>query len=117
MVSFSEELICRITKENFEICVEFFIVFSRFESILKEFLYINKDKVDWDKFISEEKQNIINLEKNKTVEDSYTFLVENPPKKQIIKDWILVWKKVDETWDDIFLTSRYIWRVRNNLFH
>ena len=103
---------------DINICMEFFIVFSRFEYCLKRagylYTYKNRCGADWYKFFTNNRDSInILLEDNVEL---FEYILKNPPKKQAIVDGQLSWKEVKEK-DKITAINQYLRIIRNNLFH
>jgi hypothetical protein len=99
-----------------KLCLDFFIVFSRFEYCLKRAGYIIGDEkncgADWDSFFSNYNSKInVLLEK-----ESFQYLLKNPPKKQVLKNSELAWIDSRES-NDLKAINIYLKRIRNNLFH
>lgn len=99
-----------------ELCLDFFIIFSRFEYSLKRSGYITgndkKCEANWDEFFKKYKDEIKKLSKKRYFQD----LLKNPPKKQIITDGKLAWK-LNKYTHEYEAINNYIRCVRNNLFH
>lgn len=99
-----------------------FKIFAQYESSLKEHGYfqsVNGQKiiVDWDRFVNEKiGQNFLELLEDN--EQSAIYILENPPKKQIVnEDNEIVWQDVSNHERSIQALFGHISRVRNNLFH
>jgi hypothetical protein len=94
----------------------FFVVFSRFEYTLKRAGYLrgnNKAQPDWNRLAGELGQDFLTRVR---VSGEATTLLEQPPKKQVVRDGLLDWKTMPpiENANDLFLS---VCCVRNNLFH
>lgn len=107
---------------NKDLVFNFFIVFSRFEYALKRAGYLKFDKngvhPDWEKFASELKPRFKSFV-TQELEPSITYLKDNPPKKQVVKNKSLDWNVAHDNQKQpiINLLIIYIRRIRNNLFH
>jgi len=105
--------------EGFDLAIRFFLAFSRFEYALKRAGYTNPERADadWDKFCSKYKDSFsLDQPPGNLINGSY--LLEEPPQKQILVDNQLDWSNTNEQKEQIIFTlSRYARRVRNNLFH
>jgi hypothetical protein len=99
---------------------QFFQVFSRMEYALKASGYNYGDgtaKANWDRFALAVASSV-NSPPSGEVGEAIAFLLDEPPKKQIIASGVLEWRvspaNTGNKADDLFV---YIRRVRNNLFH
>lgn len=107
-----------LIKNNPEI-VDFFVYFSRFEFALKSIESSRAKKNDgsvdanWDGFAKEYKEKLLAFTE---VEKSFSYLLNNPPKKRPYSgtDWVAV-NHFDKP--DYLKICLYIKTVRNNLFH
>jgi hypothetical protein len=112
----------KIHPSEADLVFDFFVVFSRFEFVLKRsgFLKGNEDKAepDWDKFC-----NKVSEKFDKTASSEFQqaceYYTTQPPKKQIVRDGDLVWKEnVQGKGESEFRwIIRSVKTVRNNLFH
>jgi len=99
---------------------EFFREFARYEYCLKV-TGLRKGtntrvEADWSKY-AEEIQSVIE-NPNKKLDCSITYLINNPPKKQVLKNDLLCWSNVMPNHrNKSDLVFSLICRVRNNLFH
>ncbi len=93
--------------------------FSRFEYALKRAGYIGQDggaaKADWDKF--ENDLSGLPAGELAPVLACGEYILQNPPKKQVVKNGGLGWENSAPTASAIKTLLRYVGRVRNNLFH
>lgn len=103
-----------------ELATELFKTFARFEYALKASGFNNGDgeaKPNWRDFaLSVETQ----LQNSKSPEllKAITFMRQQPPKKQIIRNGLLEWDDAPPNTDsNADLVLLYVRRVRNNLFH
>ena len=99
-----------------EATVAFFAVFSRFECALKRSGYLQNKKgaeADWDKFAKGLGKQFLDELRNS---GDASELIDQPPKKQIIKNRQLAWQNITQITNvtELFVAVR---RVRNNLFH
>lgn len=111
-------------KVNNNLSTTFTLMFSRFEYVLKNMGYfIGSDKkvsADWDKY--SRKENIKEAFNNITAQviiDAVSYLLENPPKKQVVSDNNVIWKTSPPDpnlpkSEQVILMVR---RIRNNLMH
>lgn len=105
-----------------DIAFHLFKIFAQYESSLKEHGYFQSIRgqkiiVDWDRFVNEKiGQNFLELlEEN---EQSATYILENPPKQQVVNDnGQIVWQDVPNHERSVQALFGHISRVRNNLFH
>ena len=100
-----------------KLAVELFRKFARIEYALKATGFHHgegKAKPNWDKFASSVSGV---LEKDPAIAVAIEYIIEKPPKKQVIRNQLLEWEdatpNVSKT-HEILLCVR---RVRNNLFH
>lgn len=99
-----------------------FKIFAQYESSLKEHGYFQSSNgqkiiVDWDRFVNEKiGENFLELLEDN--EQSATYILENPPKKQVVNDnGEIIWKDVSNQERSVQTLFGHISRVRNNLFH
>ncbi|HGS5633700.1 TPA: hypothetical protein ACMDXI_004415 [Vibrio parahaemolyticus] len=107
--------------ENLEkLSFDFFKLFSRLEYSLKaaSFNTGNGDaKANWSDFAQNIDTQFLGCA-DEELKKSYSYVLENPPKKQIIENGQIKWSTVEPTskcQTDLILL--YVRRVRNNLFH
>jgi len=108
-------------KVDKDIVARFFILFSRFEYALKRekyaCMYNNRVYVKWSVF-AKDYNSSFNFERTDEIKSAVDYLEQHPPKKQILKNGTLGWKKVEKQstlrLEQIICSVR---RVRNNLFH
>ena len=104
------------------IAFDLFKIFAQYESSLKENGYFQSNNgqkiiVDWDRFVNEKiGQSFLELLEDK--EQSAIYILENPPKKQVINgDNQIIWQDVPNNERSVQTLFGHISRVRNNLFH
>ncbi|PPL02467.1 hypothetical protein [Parapedobacter indicus] len=113
---------------NFDLLMEFFVVFSRFEFTLKIAGYLqdnvkNEARPDWLKYGLKKKETfddyIDSLETGNELKMAIEYILINPPKKQFVGDGnMLIFALVpDENPSNTQKLCTYITRIRNNLFH
>ena len=101
---------------------EFFISFSRFECALKASNFVNGNsnsiKANWDSFVGSIRQTFIS-ERTPQLKQASDYIVNNPPRIQIIENGHLGWRdRVFQISDsEIDKLSLSIRDIRNNLFH
>ncbi|MFN8491000.1 MAG: hypothetical protein U0350_25625 [Caldilineaceae bacterium] len=99
---------------------KFFKKFARFEYALKATQFHRGDgeaKPNWDMFADSIAQ-VIEEPSSQLLTDALDYLLNNPPKKQIIRSGLLEWEaKPPSANSKARLVFLYIRRVRNNLFH
>ncbi len=99
--------------------IDFFYIFSRLEYTLKKANYLKlsdrRANPDWDKFIRESDDPELFNQLSADVHVKY--LIDNPPKRQIVANGKLDWKKGEKPVDSLAKLIRAVIRVRNNLFH
>lgn len=103
------------------IIYDLFITFARFECALKNterFLNPQRAEPLWDKF-SETISNNFNPDSIPELRIAVDFILNEPPRKQIIRDGRLDWEssRLDENASITRKLCVYIRRVRNNLLH
>ncbi len=103
---------------------DFLMIFSRFEYALKAsgFIFGNENRVivDWNKFVTLIKDKFDeNKNKNDQLSKAVDYIIENPPKVQIVKNKELDWKKRNFNSDllEINKLCYSIKGIRNNFFH
>jgi len=107
-------------KDLDELASELFHVFSRTEYSLKAASFNNGDgaaEANWRKFALAV-ENLISNPNSQQLKDAIDFILNKPPKKQVIRNGVIEWEKSEPTTDsqaDKLLI--YVRRVRNNLFH
>ena len=108
---------------KFQLLVEFYVAFSRFEYTLKahRFLDVNAGP-DWTGFAASIAVSfdtyVSRLNPEDDLANAIENIIQNPPQKQVVENNDLAWSKA--TPNDISTTSLlsiYIRRTRNNLFH
>ncbi|MBC3789374.1 hypothetical protein [Spirosoma utsteinense] len=120
--TFIEKLNMTITVEGQTLMLDFFIIFSRFECALKtsNFSSGDADKVsaNWDTFIASIR-NTFNKEKNAQLRQAVDYLVQHPPRIQMINNGQLGWRDRNFNLNEpeINKLSLSIRDIRNNLFH
>lgn len=115
----SDQLFAMLGPEK-EIALEFFATFSRFEHAIKysklcEDVRDNANaKADWDKYASGLPQEV----KARIQGEANRYLLDKPPKKQIMKQGKVGWTSADRGHREITMwIFDLINIVRNNLFH
>jgi hypothetical protein len=120
--TFIDKLNKTITIEGQTLMLDFFITFSRFECALKtsNFSSGDADKVsaNWDTFIASIRPTF-DKNKNAQLSQAVDYLIQNPPRIQMIDNGQLGWRdRVFNPNDpDINKLSLSIRDIRNNLFH
>lgn len=103
-----------------ELGFKMFQTFARMEYALKAAGYHQGDgdaKANWDR-LGQECDDALNSSAKPEVQQAIQYILNNPPRKQIIENGQLVWKDVragGQTIGEQLLV--YVRRVRNNLFH
>ena len=99
---------------------KFFRVFSRAEYALKASGFHKGDgnaEANWDTF-AKEVSGLIDTPSNQHLATAIDFILNSPPKKQVIVNGVIDWNDAKPTntssSQNLFV---YIRRVRNNLFH
>jgi hypothetical protein len=102
------------------LCYEFFIEFARNEFCLKMTGFTQGEgtaKADWNLYATEV-EDIITAPGNTELAGAIDYILTHPPKKQFIKDGVLIWDESPvhsrSKAQQIFLLIR---RIRNNLFY
>lgn len=103
-----------------ELVFHFFKEFARFEYALKAagFNYGEGEaKPNWDTFAASVRPTFESVQ-SQTLKDAVTYILTNPPQKQVVKNGKLDWNrglcKSPHKADKLLV---YVRRVRNNLFH
>ncbi|HAX9712217.1 hypothetical protein I5M95_00750 [Serratia marcescens] len=102
---------------------DFFKRFSTAEYALKVSGFYKKRNrhfydadADWDSFANE--QSTIDIVSDVNLRNSVRFILDNPPKKQVITMGVIDWAEITpENMTDCQRLFIYIRRIRNNLFH
>ena len=108
------------TSMQTEEVTNFYYSFSRSEYALKasDFILDQGEAVPhWDRFANDIKDKF-NKDKSIELKESVEYILQNPPKKQIVKDGVLYWEQTNN--QNLPLTNFLlimIRRIRNNLFH
>ncbi|PID99507.1 hypothetical protein CSA80_01975 [Candidatus Saccharibacteria bacterium] len=120
---FFKDFLKNTSRKETEIVFKFFVTFSRFECALKSTIrfaynYKNKAHSDWDSFTNSIEDSF-NPEKDEKLDKATKFILENPPKIQVLEDDELKWvkRKFNSNDSDIHKLNLHIRDVRNNLFH
>ena len=103
-----------------KLSLKVFCVFARFEYALKAAGFHDGEgeaKPNWQKYACSIGST---LEKpdTKELEEAIQYILKHPPKKQVVRNDVIVWDEVEP--DHISRTDLillYVRRVRNNLFH
>jgi hypothetical protein len=113
----------KITVEGLNLITEFFIIFSRFEYALKKSNFANYNNngpvlANWDGFVTSIAPSF-NYEKNDELKDAVKYLMQYPPRMQVIDNGQLSWReRVFQTnVPSINKLCLSIRDIRNNLFH
>ena len=100
---------------------DFLAIFSRFEQALKvaDFHYgEGVARANWIKFGENDQVEAELSDPESSVADAVDLLLNNPPKKQIIREGNLAWENTPASQNtDSKRALVYLKRVRNNLFH
>lgn len=102
-----------------KLAIELFKTFSRFEYALKASGFNNGEgnAPNWRNFALSIETQLQNPQ-TKKLRESVNFILQEPPKKQIIENGLLKWTiSTPNTDSNADLILLYIRRVRNNLFH
>ncbi len=120
------DIICnKSIKEEQQLSLEFFTIFSQFEYALKQNTrYLQngrKDKAEanWKKFIEDNSEKFKRLLIPK-LKPAIDYIKSNPPSNQICSNAGTTWSKpisIDESEDEFKFIIDAIKVVRNNLFH
>lgn len=106
---------------TFNLAIEFFILFSKFECALKNEGYLRSQdgraESNWFTFANHTGITLNNLRKNKdhSLVQSVNYLINTPPKEQLVRNGLLYWQPKRKPTNLAFFLA--IARVRNNLFH
>ena len=99
------------------LAVELFKKFARIEYALKAAGFNDGEgeaKPNWDKFASSVSGV---LEKDPAISAAIKYMIEKPPKKQVIRNQLLEWEEVTPNASKTHEILLCVRRVRNNLFH
>ena len=106
-----------------ELICEFLAVFSRVEYSLKEtIIYASGDSnvvnASWDTFANDIDEIFLSVD-NLKLKQAIKYLLENPPKKQVLENGELLFKEseIDNNQKKTQQVLLMVRRVRNNLFH
>lgn len=120
--TFINKLSKTITIEGQTLMLDFFITFSRFECALKASNFSSggagKVSANWDTFIGSIRPTF-NKNKNAELSQAVDYLIQNPPRIQMIENGQLGWRDRVFSLNDpeINKLSLSIRDIRNNLFH
>jgi hypothetical protein len=120
--TFIARLNSTITSEGQNLINKFFIIFSRFECALKASNFTNVDNgkvsANWDTFVNSIRLSF-NSERTIQLKESVDYLINNPPRIQIIDNAQLTWRdRIFQMGDsEINKLNLSIRDIRNNLFH
>ena len=107
-------------KQLNRLATELFKTFSRFEYSLKASGFNNGDgnaEPNW-RIFAESVSKIFEDPEAGEFADAIRYIIDHPPKKQIVSDGVLEWSEaVPQTDLRADLVLLYVRRVRNNLFH
>jgi len=100
---------------------EFFKLFARYESSLKEsgYFVVNRGKVivDWDRYVNQEIGNNF-LDELGDAKEAAEYILNTPPKKQSANESNeIIWVDVPNNERSVQILFSHISRVRNNLYH
>jgi hypothetical protein len=104
--------------------LQFFLTFSRFEFALKNARFRREAwhgdvEPDWNRFINEIADNNFNINQNNKLQEACEYILDDPPKRQVLFNGDLAWETQllgeDET-ETTFLL-KMVKSIRNNLFH
>ena len=102
------------------VIVEFISVFARLEYSLKASGYFKNEeeaKPDWNSYANSI-EKVINKSNDSLLDKSIKDILNNPPKKQIIKNGSIKWSDSPANQGSYVKNLLiYIRRIRNNLFH
>ena len=108
------------SEEPDELAYIFFKRFARFEYALKAAGFNNGEgeaKPNWDAFAKSIRPNFEHVQAQ-LLKDATTYILTNPPKKQIVENGKLGWdRSLCRSPYDADKLLVYVRRVRNNLFH
>lgn len=116
-------------KTSFNLVMQFFINFSRFEYALKRLGFVVKEgndvKISWNEFADKIKNEFeIRLEDNnfEDLKKAVNYIIDNPPRKLVIESdgsrSIICWRKSNPNRGNIVRDILIlVARIRNNLFH
>lgn len=109
-----------IHKYDVHLAGDFFFGFARFEYAMKMAKYHKGNgaaEPDWARFAKELEPVFQNPDSNE-FKKAVSYFTEHPPKKQVVEDGCLVWRKVEPRTNSLAdKTLQLVRRVRNNLFH
>ena len=111
-----------LTPEGWELIIEFFIAFARFEFALKESGFTNGGNYsvtpNWDTFVSNIRPNYYKP-KSKELKNAIDYIINQSPRIQILLNGKLGWRqRIFQPGDDqITKLKQSICDIRNNLFH
>ena len=103
------------------LAIDFFCLFSRFEYALKSAGYLLQDrggdgaKPDWKRFSDEADK--LGLFERLHNDPDVNYLIDNPPKRQVVQDRRLTWEHEPQCIDCMGALIKAVKCVRNNLFH
>lgn len=107
-------------EESRDLIHKFFISFSKAEFALKENGFINNNNAtpNWDTFANSI-TDIYNWEGSNELKIAHNYLLNNPPKKQVVSNGELIWETVnqDANRPRILKLKDAVKNTRNNLFH
>lgn len=104
-----------------ELTFQFFKLYARFESTLKERDYVNGNnnrvEADWDRFVNEYLGKDYRKQLQ-AVDESIDYILTQPPMKQILdQEGKIRWDEVPNNDQSVQALFGHIRRVRNNLYH
>jgi hypothetical protein len=104
-----------------QLAFRFFKLFAQYEYALKAMKFYKKGRnnqatPDWDRFANEIGKLVLDCQDEQTM-SAISYLLEFPPKQQIIKNGELDWDNVSNTEKTAQVLFAHVRRVRNNLYH
>lgn len=104
-----------------QLAFRFFKLFAQCEYALKAMSYGRAahryaTEADWDRFANEVGTRLMS-EQDPGVVAARTYLLENPPKRQVWVNGSVAWEPVPNNERSVQILFAHIRRVRNNLYH
>jgi hypothetical protein len=110
-------MMARHSRNLDDLAVELFQKFARIEYALKAAGFHCGEgaaKPNWDKFASSVNGVLVN---DSAITEAIEYMSKNPPKKQMIRNQLLVWEAPTPNTNRTLEIIQCVRRVRNNLFH